>query len=295
MVVLALLRRLILLRQALITAKDMRVKTNQLLLILKATQFIAPALILGVLGNMVYDLYVKDVPFSDLLRVNRWYIFGGIAVLSVSYLIRERWSIWRSTGLRSYTKALSTSKYHPAILMPRIYSGVDFLGHGASKWTDSIKLFDQMLMRIRRQGRDRRARFLLLDPRKADSRQEECNKRLKSLLRMHALSETHPGVLEIRTYNQNPQFRLVFINSESLVIGHYKAYTADSSDSPQIEFDSTVDWSFHTPFREYFDELWANSRILTEEDWREFKTLADDRKLDVFPSEHSVPPRNIEG
>ena len=252
----------------------------------RIVKYVVPTIFFGVVGNLVYDSYVKDVPISQLLSglvaVAPLSVFTAlVSIVIATYLLIQKWVMRHSTGLRSYSGRLSTSKFHPNTLMPKISSSLDFLGHGGSKWTSNATAFDDMLGRIRKHGRGQRARLLLLDPREDASWPAESNKRIRSILRLRVFLEKFPTTLEVRLYKHDPQFRLVFVNSEYLVVGHYNAYTANSSDSPQLEFDSAQEWSFHSPFKEYFDELWIESSAVAEADWVQLIELAKTRKIDL--------------
>lgn len=261
-------------------------RSQALMIGLRILKIIVPAVSFGVVGNLVYDSYVKDVPIWQLLSglVSSAPISVFTALLCIviaAYLLVQKWVMRHSSGLRSYSGRLSTSKFHPNTLMPKISSSLDFLGHGGSKWTSNSAAFDNMLVRIRKHGREQRARFLLLDPREDASWPEESNKRIKSVLRLQSFLAKFPTTLELRLYKHDPQFRLVFVNSEYVVVGHYNAYKGNSSDSPQLEFDSAKEWSFHSPFKEYFDELWLESSEVGEADWAQLLELAKTRKIDL--------------
>lgn len=161
--------------------------------------------------------------------------------------------------LETYNK-LEDSKANPQVCMSTVDSSLDFLGNGASKWSNHLGLFEEMLKRIGNRGE---VRFLLVDPIKNKHPDEEISKRsARSILNLWDIKTANPTIkFDIRLYEHNPFFRVTFIDREELFIGHYRGnYHSDSKDSPVLNIVSKgVQWTLFHPFRAYFENEWTHS------------------------------------
>ncbi len=170
----------------------------------------------------------------------------------------------QATGLIDFAVQLKNSKYHPINVVPRINSGFLFMGHGASKWTNELEIFEKALQRII--VNDGKVKFLTFDPRFAEA--EEQKKILLSLNTLRNLAikygQRKQGFMKIKLYNEYPTFRLAFVNQQVVIVSHYKAYTANSIDGPILIFESKEEWSFYSAFKAVFNEKWQKSTFLDE-------------------------------
>lgn len=171
----------------------------------------------------------------------------------------DKWKdIGQYIGLTDFVKELKSSPYHPSELLPKIESSLDFMGHGASKWAilNEEKL-DNAIERVKFKGG--RVRILLFNPSKQIWDINEQVKILKSLKNLKRIKEKHNRdreIMEIRLYNHVPTFRLAFWNRDFVLVGHYKAYTGNSNQSPMLIFNSENHWGFYSVYFQYFSNEW---------------------------------------
>ncbi len=200
--------------------------------------------------------------------------------------------ITKSTGLREFRDALEGSVFDPRNALGAINHTLDFMGHGASKWSREKPQMRAMLLRLTNNGAGCGVRLLVLDPlgdacRLASRQQSPTDldhhqrKILRSLLRLESLLEDFPKNLQIKLYDHQPNFRITIIDRTHAVIGHYRSRAVDlggedSAASPLLVFDSTAEWSFLTPFQLLFDREWENSVDVL---WAEIHNKA--RALDI--------------
>jgi hypothetical protein len=182
------------------------------------------------------------------------------------------------TGLLGYVKKLEGSDFHPRACLPNIVSHLDFMGHGASKWTSNSDLLEEMLGKTK--AKDGKVRFLVRNPiKKAGSNDDEdvqyaedaerIAQSLMILLYLHR-KYTH---LEIRVYDHPPQFRLMFLDGHILVVGHYKGYQrGDSKDTPLQIYEKKPQWSFYQAYRSHFATEWKDAHDV---DWEAVRHLAE--------------------
>jgi hypothetical protein len=183
----------------------------------------------------------------------------------------DKWTgIEESTGLLGFRKKLSGSDMEPKDLLDRVEQSLDFMGHGASKWSHEPDKMREMLLRISNLGKACRVRMLVLDPfdaqcQEAAARQtpgdplHHKRKIIASLLRMEQLC-THDN-FELRLYDHPPKLRITIIDHALAIVGHYRNYLidsdrADSAESPLLAFSGRPSWSFISPFQLLFDHEW---------------------------------------
>lgn len=186
----------------------------------------------------------------------------------------DRWAeIEQTTGLKGFRAALGDSDMDPVFALERVNSSLDFMGHGASKWSSQRDKMREMLVRISNGGEDCRVRMLVLDPfdnecsaaaarQTPQDPQHHKRKLITSLLRMEELIE-HNNFF-VRLYDHPPKFRITIIDGEEVIIGHYRNYlhqvdSGDSAASPLLIFGRGPEWSFANPFRLLFDHEWNKS------------------------------------
>jgi hypothetical protein len=193
-----------------------------------------------------------------------------------------------ATGFEDYVVELKDSRYHPKEIIPEIYTSFDFLGHGASKWTDQFVLLDQAIERVKRNKG--MVRFMTFDPRVAKGLKDhevesndiqEQNKILKSLLTLKHLANKHlrdDNKVQIKIYRELPTFRLAFVNSNIVLVGHYNGHTRNSNESPIIVFNSVKEWSFYSAFRALFEKRWNEAETI-DTAWQELQSMCVDRGI----------------
>lgn len=230
----------------------------------------------NVVANLLaaqFPQVLKDYP---LLSLAPWLAIA-VSWAAIFWLIAERgrnqkWKgIEASTGLVKYVKKLEGSGYYPSECLVRIDAYLDFMGHGASKWTHERNLMDQMLQRTFSNGGQ--VRFLLLDPSSDacldasrayhNSRDDYARKILESLLVLRSLRMRYRH-LQVRLYAHRPQFRLTFDDRDSVSVGHYMGYRRGSANSPLLHFTKHAEWSCFTAFMTYFEDEWEHAK---EVDW----------------------------
>jgi hypothetical protein len=178
----------------------------------------------------------------------------------------RRESVEDRIGLIGYAYELTDSEFHPSKALLGVHRSLDFLGHGASKWTDERDKFVNMLVHLDDQGEKCGVRVLVLDPKSPmclqtsaqlfpDDPHKWPRKILHSLQVLGALEDTYDK-LKVKVYKHKPVFRLTIIDGATAIIGHYRNYRRDSDHSPLLVFSSDADWSFFTPFQLLYDAEW---------------------------------------
>jgi hypothetical protein len=178
----------------------------------------------------------------------------------------RRESVEDRIGLVGYAYELTDSEFHPSRALLDVHQSLDFLGHGASKWTDEKDKFVDMLIHLDDQGEKCGVRVLVLNPKSPmcletsallfpDDPYKWPRKILHSLQVLGALEDKY-GKLEVKVYEHKPVFRLTIIDGATAIIGHYRNYRRDSNHSPLLVFSSDADWSFFTPFQLLYDAEW---------------------------------------
>jgi hypothetical protein len=202
-----------------------------------------------------------------------------IGELTESLQALEHWQELEVTGLKGVRKALSGSEMHPKEALETIETSLDFMGHGASKWSDQTDKMHKMLLRVRDNGGA--VRMLVLDPRCNDCVESSRTrfpddpaflprKITKSLLKLERLAKVHPN-LTIRLYTHQPIFRITIIDRREVVVGHYRSYQSGSEASPLLLIGARAEWSFFTPFQMLFRFEWDAA---DDVEWQELHTYA---------------------
>jgi hypothetical protein len=193
-----------------------------------------------------------------------------------------------ATGFEDYVIELQGSRYHPKNIIPEIKTSFDFLGHGASKWTNEFDLLNRAIERIKRNMG--LSRFLIFDPRNAVGLEDhgdisediqEQKKILNSLLVLKKLANRHNrkgNEVQIRIYPELPKFRLGFINHQIVLVGHYNGHTRNSNESPIMVFNSDKEWSFYSAFKALFNENWDRGTNL-DDSWGDLQELYEARGI----------------
>jgi hypothetical protein len=189
----------------------------------------------------------------------------------------DQWQgITGSTGLSEYRRELKGSDFDPRNVLGTITQSLDFMGHGASKWSRESSKMRGMLLQLMNKGAGCGVRLLVLNPLsdvcRIASRQQAPNdhdhhqrKILRSLLRLESLLEDFPDRIAVKLYEHPPNFRITIIDHTQAIIGHYRSREVDiggedSAESPLLVFDSAAEWSFLSPFQLLFDREWDASK-----------------------------------
>jgi hypothetical protein len=174
------------------------------------------------------------------------------------------------TGLRGFRDTLNGSEFHPSLALASINHSLDFMGHGASKWTCEERQFAEMLIRLEDAGSHGKVRLLLLNPASDACLDTSAKlfpedplhwprKIVQSLFVARGVMEHHNN-LEITIYDHKPVFRLTIIDGRLAIVGHYRNYHQDSDASPLLIFEEGPEWSFSRPFQQLFDTEWKAGR-----------------------------------
>jgi hypothetical protein len=186
------------------------------------------------------------------------------------------------TGLRGVRETLNGSEFHPSTALSGIYHSLDFMGHGASKWTCEERQFADMLIRLEDAGSHGKVRLLLLSPASdacldtsaklfPEDPHHWPRKIVKSLFVAREFMSHHSN-LEIAMYDHKPVFRLTIIDGRMAIVGHYRNYHRDSDASPLLIFEEGPEWSFSRPFQQLFDTEWMAGR---PPDWEAIEKQAE--------------------
>jgi len=178
-----------------------------------------------------------------------------------------------TTGLDKYIRKLEGSGHHPRDLLEKIRTHLDFMGHGASKWTKNKDRLSDMLTNIKFNNNTGKARFLVINPFQSGLEKERAAQIAESLRTLWELGKKHDN-LEVKVYNHIPQLRLTFYDYNLVVVGHYQGKgRKDSSDTPLLVFYRECDWSFYKAFLEHFEAEWARAVDITKLKISEIDTL----------------------
>jgi len=248
----------------------------------------------GVVGNIVFSLIILTATqvselgegisiLVKLLILFNIFLLGFSIYLIRSHLknsnkvenLEDKWNnLTQYTGLEDFVQQLKTSKCHPSKLLNHVNKSFDFMGHGSSKWSvENEDKLEKAIQRIKLKGG--RARMLIFNPMKQTWDNQEQAKILRSIKNLKRI-QTHINkeriILEIKLYDHNPTFRLAFWNREKLLVGHYKAYSENSNDSPMMVFNSDNEWGYYSAFVQYFNQEW---KLATSVDvvWEDIKKL----------------------
>jgi hypothetical protein len=186
---------------------------------------------------------------------------------------QSKWEgIEQTTGLERYIKRLEGSGHHPRELLDKIDLKLDFMGHGASKWTANREKLEKMLKRIAFNAG--RARFLVINPLQTGLEPERAKKIALSLRTLWELKRAYAN-LDVKLYNHIPQLRMTFYDDNLVVVGHYQGLERqDSSNTPLLVFLRKCDWSFYKAFLSHFDEEWSRAVELIDIDFAQIEALA---------------------
>ncbi len=190
--------------------------------------------------------------------------------------LMSKWDgIEPTTGLDKYIKKLEGSGHHPRELLDKIERKLDFMGHGASKWTANRVKLTKMLENIGYNNPEGKVRFLVIDPTKTELEIDKTRAQAiaGSLRTLRELQRAHPN-LEVRIYNHIPQLRMTFYDDDLVVVGHYQGKERqDSSNTPLLVFLRKCDWSFYKAFLSHFEEEWKRATPLCDTNMEEIAKL----------------------
>jgi hypothetical protein len=183
----------------------------------------------------------------------------------------EKWTaVTACTGLESFRPALGKSDLRPEEALNTLKKSLDFMGNGASKWSDQAPEMRKMLYRLEGVGEGGKARMLVLNPlgRFLRNNPAERQKILKSLMVLDRLRQDHSN-LAVKVYDHRPTFRITLMDGDRAIVGHYRNYQEDSVKSPLLIFFLDESWSFFSPFKLLFDHEWKNGKA---PDWDKLRS-----------------------
>ena len=212
----------------------------------------------------------------DALRVRN-------AELTQEIELFEKWrGIEEATGLEGFRTELGGSDMHPREAIEAVQRNLDFMGHGASKWSAQVDQMAAMLLRLSDTPTGR-VRMLVLNP-VSDICQSKSRVRyphdpgklprkiLTSLQRLEALAKIHDN-LHIKLYDHEPIFRLTIIDHDLVIVGHYRNYLRGSEATPLLVINARFDWTFYLPFNRLFEAEWEAA---ADVDWEMVHDQADE-------------------
>lgn len=259
-----------------------------------ARALIGAVAVAGVVGIYSYAKGLGKIEFVLLLVA-----IVAIALLSIGLygflrlLPLMKWrGLTETTDLSSFTEENKNSRYMPEEILKR--NGIRDLavmGNGCSKWTMYVarQLAITQFSNIRR-ANSGAIRFLACCPKALSEREgtpsdlawmkQKAAHNAKSLLQLRDFkrsTEAQGGRFEIRTYKHLATLRLIIINEQQCIVGHYKEDgTGQSFDTPLMVFEcvNKKGWGFGHAFRRLFEHEWYRSKEPTEEEWKTMEVLA---------------------
>jgi hypothetical protein len=211
----------------------------------------------------------------------------GMAIYAVWRLLPLRgWlELTQTTDLVGFERANKDSPYMPSKILEREeITHLWVMGNGCSKWTKLVphRTAVAKFKQIRRGGG--KIRFLASCPVKLNNtgdqaKREKAKKNADSLLVLRKFkSETDSagGTFEIRTYKHTATLRLIIVDEEECIVGHYtESGIDDSLDTPLLIFSRTNDnpWGFGHAFHRLFDSEWHRAGEPTADEWTQMEQL----------------------
>jgi len=216
---------------------------------------------LWVVSNAIYWLF--GLPFFTL------FVFA-ITLVSGWVCYRELYQFWRIDLVGADAQTRDGIDYEKSLRM--CATSLDFIGIGASKLTGLQIAFEEAVNRCDRPGRP--IRLLLSRPdseglrriaRKAGTDPGAYQRRVRQSLEAIARLKEQEKNLQVRFYKDFPAFRLMFINDEILLAGHYVLGKGDGTQTPQLHIAKTRASrdinSLYYAFQEYFESIWEDSEV----------------------------------
>jgi hypothetical protein len=159
-------------------------------------------------------------------------------------------------GLVDGASHLQGSAFEPQDCMFAANNRIRFCGYGGSKWRNE-DWFSTGLERLRAVNGE--VQFLLPE----DNMSDEARSKFAEFTR------AYPKVFHVRTFKEEPIFRLVIIDDSDIILSHYR-YGQESGDLdnkqgwrvPQLKLSTRTEWSLGKAFLVYFTELWDRSENL---------------------------------
>lgn len=206
-------------------------------------------------------------------------VFFTVTTIVLGYVLRkEIWPLYRVGITGADIQVRTGINYEKALRLAR--NNLDFLGTGASKLTATGPVFEDALTRCHRAGRP--VRFLLMHPDRGTALEKAANRAgvasgeyrrrvTQSLRQIAEITRRRSLNVEVRLYEEPPEFRLMFID-ESLCLASFNVYgEGDGSQLPQLHVVRRTNQqdtrSFYYPLAEYFRELWNRSEPWDPDAW----------------------------
>jgi hypothetical protein len=199
--------------------------------------------------------------------------------------LRHWRTLTETTDLVDYAAANKESEYMPSPILEReLIRHLCVMGNGCGKWTRKVApaLARRTFEAIRR--RNGSVRFMASCPVNLaatdDARQKaKAIRNAKSLLALRELEKETTqsgGLFEIRTYKHLATLRLIIVNDNECIVGHYQEDgIGDSLDTPLLVFrcNDENDWGFGHAFRRLFESEWNRAVPPSDSEWIEIERL----------------------
>lgn len=193
--------------------------------------------------------------------------------MALTLMILDRWRLAKVGIADADVTITGGIDYHGALKL--CHSELWFLGTGASKLTKDPE-FEDAIKRCT--GSRHAVRFLLTAPdndvlTSAEKQAQATstsyvNAVRESLQRLRRLRVERDMSIEVRFYSQTKatavqQFRMMFINGQTLLLSYNLYGQGDGSNTPQIIVQKSLiadeKTGFYYPLRQYYERLWENS------------------------------------
>jgi hypothetical protein len=197
---------------------------------------------------------------------------------------------WREltsiTDLTNFEKANKESPFMPIKIFQRDnIRDLSVMGNGCSKWTRKIDKDTAVAKFKKIRNANGSVRFLVSCPiHLSDNSDERMKKKAKwnakslTVLREFQ-SETRDerGKFEIRTYKHLATLRLIILNGEECIVGHYQEEgIGESLLTPLLIFwrNDQNQWGFGHAFRRLFESEWNRAAVPTADEWKTIEELS---------------------
>lgn len=241
------------------------------------------------------------IPVAKFVWAQGWIVVAAFAISVFIFLIAvnlayDRWQaaplrrwekLTETTDLIGFAEKNSQSEYMPAKIFERaVVRDLAVMGNGCGKWARSISnaVAREKFRAI--QAARGRVRFLASCPiylsgTGESEKIEKAKKNAKSLLILKEFRDSivaAGGNFEIKTYKHLATLRLIILDKNECIVGHYQEDgVGESLDTPLLVFkgDEANEWGFKHAFVRLFDSEWHRAVEPTDDEWEAISNISN--------------------
>ena len=175
-------------------------------------------------------------------------------------------------GIVGTVNKLFGSKFEPQKCMEETESKLYFMGLQGSKWVNDLEKLERFLSKC--ELNKGKVRFLMINP-QSKSYEDLKNRRKETLqnetTKIFLRLVNKYSCLKVRYYDFIPNFRLTFVDENTLAVSKYaheqEEYrkTKQGWDAPHLIIQKdNCDYSLYNPFFSYYEDIWDKSIKVTD-------------------------------